>query len=461
MWFTELMFKYAPMYNKFRTVSMSLVILQFIVPLLGIYALNGILKEDYPRRQVVKSIWWSMGITAGFCLISALFPSIAGDFKGAGDAGLQDVIVDAFVADRRHLLQADAWRSFLLITIAAAFIMWSCLKPEKAAFRTRIAIAVVGLLILVDLWSVDKRYLNDSHFTTPKKFASQFTPNRADELILQDRSVSYRVLDLAENTFNSSRASYHHKSIGGYSPTKMQRYQDLIDRYLSGEIKTFYSEVKGAATVSDMQAAVPYLPVLSMLNGKCIIVDGTLPPVTNPYAFGPAWLVGETVTAETPDAEISLLDDVDLRKQAVLNAKDVAEGLPALGADAVVGATDSPTHSPVGIDGTIEMTCYSPNEVRYRYNSSSQALAVFSEIYHPSWKATLNGEPLDVMRCNWILRCANLPAGEGEIVMRFEPQDYAIGAGISRASSILLVLLLIGSVLGAIVGMRKLPQKPC
>lgn len=440
MWFTQLWFDYAPFYNKFRTVSMAIVIVQFCMPLLGIYALDRIIREDIPHRDVVRGVWISLGVTAGFCAIAALFPSIAGDFISPSDAGYQPQVLKALQYDRRHLLQADAWRSFLLIVFSAAVLVWSYMKNDTVICgkRIRIAAAIIGVLVLFDLWGVGKRYLNSSDFITPKDFSAHFNARPVDKAILEDKSPSYRVLDLSENTFNSSLTSYRHKSIGGYSPTKMQRYQDLIDHYLEKEIKSFYSAASEAATLEGIQNALPYMPAVSMLNGKYIIIGGEYPPVENRYAFGPAWTVSSVKTVGSADEEIAALGQVDLHRVAVVREGDCS---------GVEAATEGAA--------SITMTSYAPNELHYTYSSTEPVTAVFSEIYHPSWKATLDGKPIDLFRADWVLRAAELPAGSGEIVMRYEPQDYVVGEAVSRASSILLLLLLVGSVLFGVFGRRK------
>lgn len=445
MWFTELWFKYAPMYNKFRTVSMALVALQFCVPLMGIYALDRIMKEEIPHREVVKSVWTSLAITGGFCLIAALIPSIAGNFTSPSDAGMQDVIADALQQDRMRLLQTDAWRSFLFILVAAAVIIWSYMKPDPfvASGRIRIAACIIGVLILADMWSAGKRYLNSDHFISPRDFSAKFAERPVDKEISTDESLSYRVLDLSESTFNSSVTSYRHKSIGGYSPTKMQRYQDLIDHYISSEIRSFYAAAGKATTLDEIQSAVPEMPVVSMLNGRYIIIGAEYPPIVNPYAFGEAWFVGGTVEAATPDDEIAALGTLDLRNTAVVSSADKA----AMPLESDVQDSDP--------EGRIVMTSYSPNELRYEYESPSASTVVFSEIFHPSWTATLNGEPLDLFRADWVLRAACLPAGSGEIVMRYEPRDYVQGRALSRICSAILLLLLVAAATVMGLGKRK------
>jgi len=423
MWFTEFWFKYAPMYSKFRTVSMALVTLQFCVPLLGIFVLDRIMKNEYPHREVVKATWWSVGITAGFCLVSALIPSLAGDFVAPSDSGMQEIVANALCIDREHLLQADAWRSFLLILVCGGVLIWSYYKTNPATVSKRLCIAavVIGALTLFDLWSVGKRYLKSSDFITPRSFNAAFEERPVDKEILKDKSVSYRVLDLSESTFNSSLTSYRHKSIGGYSPTKMQRYQDLIEHYIVKEINRIYKE-----------KTIPYLPVLSMLNSKYIIIDPSSVPLQNPYAFGPAWFVSSVVSAASADEEIEALGKMDLHTQAVLREEDVQKCNEF--------ARDS--------SAFIGLESYAPNELHYLYRSDKPSIAVFSEIFHPSWKATLvkedgTVEPLELMRANWVLRAAALPEGIGEIVMRYQPQDYVTGKRISLVCSILLLLMVL------------------
>lgn len=451
MWFTELWFKYAPMYNKFRTVSMALVILQFCLPLVGIVTLDRILKRQLMPAAVVRAVWISMGVTAGFCALVSLIPSIAGDFVAASDSQMHELIAEALQEDRKHLLKADAIRSFIFIVAAASCIVWAFLKSDHTAWNRRVSIAaaLVSVLLLIDMWSVGKRYLNESHFIKNREFNSQFDERAVDEMILEDKSPSYRVLDLSENTFNSSLSSFRHKSIGGYSPTKMQRYQDLIDHYISKEISAFYSAAQNASTITEIEKAIPYLPVTSMLNGKYIIIGADYSPVINTYAAGPAWFVSSAVMASSADEEIALLGKVDPRNCAVLRLNHDGSGtasMDSLPLCVEAGESELPSSA------AIRMTSYAPNELHYTYSATEPSLAVFSEIYHPDWEAALNGEPLPLFRADWLLRAVVLPAGEGEIVMHYNPKDCILGEKISRASSILLLLLLLGS----IILMRKL-----
>ena len=360
--------------------------------------------------------------------------------------------------DRAGLLKADAFRSFVLISIAAALILWSVYSKSNDFKKKDAAVAVAFcLIVLFDLWSTGKRYLNSSHFTTPRNFEARYTPRAVDKLIQEDTDPSYRVLDISENTFNSSLSSYHHKSIGGYSPVKLQRYQDLIDRYLSSEIRQVYDVVGKCATVSEVSANLPYLKAVSMLNGRYVIIGGEYPPAVNSHAMGNCWFVDSFVPARTPDEEIALLATADLRHEAVIG-KDFEWAMEAA---ASVQTEESRTAD------SITLNSYAPNELRYSYKTGSDRPVVFSEIYYPDgWKAWIepagaygkvqNGhyqptdkaQPLDVFRANWILRGAIVPAGEGEIVMRFEPESYQFGENISRACSITLLLMLLLAVGG-------------
>ena len=464
MWFTKLWFKYAPMYNKFRTVSMALTVLQVTLPLLGFYTLDRILKEKYTLKEFGKSGMAAYACTGLFCLVCALMPGIAGTFTSAADAGQPDILVDALILDRASLMVKDAWISFWMITVTAALLIWAMWNAktdavgEEGSFvrkgRMTIAGVAIVFLVAIDLLPVGKRYLNESHFVTPKDFTAHYEPRLVDDLIHEDTDPNYRVLDLSVNTFNDAIQSYHHKCIGGYSPVKLQRYQDLIDKYITDEIYDVYGVVDNAATIQDVEAALPELKVVSMLNGKYIILGANYSPVVNPYAYGNAWFVSDFVAAADPDEEIALLGGTDLRTTAVIG-DDFAW--------ARLTQTDS-----LGND-VIELSHYAPNDLRYDFSTGAERAAIFSEIYYPKgWKAwiepagvsgevrngryhpTAEGKPVEIFRADWMLRGAIIPAGEGQLIMRFEPDSYQLGENISRACSILLILLLLAAVAGTI-----------
>lgn len=481
MWFTKLWFNYAPMYNKFRTVSMALTVLQVTMPMLGFYVLDRILKEKYEKKSLMKAGYIAYGVTAGFCLLCMLFPGIAGSFTGAADAGMNEMIVDALRADRQSLMTKDALRSIVLITVMFALIKWAFQTPKTDAVgkdgsfvlkaRTVIVAIAVVFLVWIDLVSVGKRYLNKSHFVTPQDFTAHYEPRPVDEIIHEDTDPHYRVLDISVNTFNDAIQSYHHKCIGGYSPVKLQRYQDLIEKYITSEIRQVYGAVENAETVQDVEAALPELKVVSMLNGKYIILGAEFSPVENPYAYGNAWFVSDVVPAADPDEEIALLGYADLRNAAVIG--DDFKWAQRFFADAQNDKSDAQNENKDASD-RIELTHYAPNELRYDFSTDADRAAIFSEIYYPKgWKAwiepagaygevrdghyhpTSEGRETELFRADWMLRGAIIPEGEGQLIMRFEPESYQIGENISRASSIALILLLIGSAAGMVVSSRK------
>ncbi len=474
MWFTKLWFDYAPFYNKFRTVSMALIVLQVTMPLLGFHALDRILKNGYSFKELLKPGLAAYVLTAGFCLLSALFPGIAGTFTGSVDAGQPDILVDALAADRQALMKADAVRSFVLISICFVLIIWAVRGGKGVSIsgerhRMTAVAAAVALIVLFDLFSVGKRYLNKDHFITPKNFNALNAPRPVDEILFEDEDPDFRVLDISINTFNSSATSYHHKTIGGYSPVKLQRYQDLIERHISSEIKKIYDVVDKSATVQEVGANLPFLKITSLLNGKYIILGGEYPPVENPYAMGHAWFVDSYVPAATPDEEIALIGSTDLAKTAVIgNDFEWAQ-------KAVMSSTPSVMSSEVETSpDRITLTHYAPNELRYSFSTTAERPAIFSEIYYPKgWKAwiepertygevrnghyrpTAEAKPVDIFRADWILRGVMIPEGEGQLIMRFEPDSFQIGKNISTASSVTLILLLILSVAGMLIIHRK------
>lgn len=471
MWFTKLFFDYAPMYSKFRTVSMALIVLQFTLPMLGFITLDRILKQEYSKKEFLKAGWIALALTAGFCLLCAMIPGIAGSFSGRADTQMQDIIVDALKADRRHILSVDAWWSMILIVVTFGLILWAYSIPKSAPksyesdphignARRMQAMVGICLLVFVNMFAVGKRYLDSDSFTTPRQFNNQFTARQVDKLILEDKSPSYRVVDLSADIFNDSFNPYWHKCVGGYSPAKLQRYQDLIDRHIVKELQSVSLSTRGAKTLEEFQGGLRNIPVLSALNTKYFILGAEMPPVENLEAFGPAWFVDSFVPAETPDEEIALIDSVDLRRTAVIGA-DFAEARACF-ADVTIGSS---MNGPAGVSGDvsdngqatdfIRMTSYAPNELHYHYSASAARTAIFSEIYYPDgWTATVDGAPLDLFRADWIFRAANLPAGEHDIVMRFEPKAYSIGAKASRASSLTLFILLALSLAGFIFSRR-------
>ena len=450
MWFSEIFFKYAPLYNKFRTVSMILVILQVTVPLMGILGVNAALfaKEPLPDRKVRNGLLTALGVTGGISLLFALFPGLAGDFSSASDAavfGGNEQLIRALQDDRRSLLRSDAFRSLIFIVLVAGvfFASW------KGKLKTMPAVALLGILLLVDLWGVDKRYLNKEHFVTERNFDSQFNPRPVDNAIHQDTDLSYRVLDLTVNTFNDAIVSYHHKTIGGYSPAKLQRYQDLIDFHIAPEMRAMIDDVNSAMstarTVGDLENALGYYPVLSMLNTKYIVVDPGSLPLTYDRRLGNGWLVSRVRTAPTADAEMAALGEIDPAVEAVIFDPEAPEGTVTeyAGADS----------------GRVELVYYSPNRLRYDVSAPAKGLAVFSEIWYPAgWKAFVDGNEVPVLRADYALRALMIEEGDHEVEFVFDPASFTVGRNISLASSIAILVLLAGAVLYSVLFADKRKQ---
>ena len=436
MAFTKFFYDFAPMYNKFRTVSMALTVLQFTLPVLGFLALDRIVRQPDAAQLFRQKGWIAAAITGGFCLLCALLPGIAGSFSGSADAGQPDVLVDALVADRRHLLVMDALRSLLLIAGAFALLWWGtsvpkdaqktfATQPEMGRGRRLTASLLIAVLVLLDLGIVGKRYLSADDFVSPRAFQNQFNKRPVDEMILSDTDPSFRVLDLTVNVFNDSHPSYWHKNIGGYSPAKLQRYQEFIESTLTGEINQVYQAVSGAKTLQEAEAALPYLPGLAQMNCRYIILADDVAPLRYPYARGNAWFYSSGGVPPEPPASAKASEP---------------DGVPSL----FSGLT--------GDAFSVVLTSYAPNELRYKYTCPESARMVFSEVYYPvGWTLTVEdtGEVLPIELEGTLLRAAQVPAGEHTLVMRFDPPSYRRGAAISRAPSILLLLSALSAILGA------------
>lgn len=466
--FTEFWYRHMPFYSKFRTVSMALVVLQITLPVLAFVVLDKILKGKYAAEQFRKPCLAAYILTAGVSMLFWIFPSLAGDFTSASDAGMHQELAAALQEDRRTLLAHDAMISFWLVTFTVLCILWAYSKPKDVpgddAFirpgRGLVAGVAISAMVLVNMFAIGKRYLNADHFVTPRNFQGQFAQRPVDKHILDDAALDYRVLDLTVNVFNDSHPSYWHKNIGGYSPVKLQRYQDLIDNHLTGEISSIIKAVNSAGTIEGLMSSFPEIPVLSMLNDKYIILDGNSSPLINPHAMGNAWFVGSAVKASSVNDEIAMLDDVDLGRVAVLGPdfSDFSDKINTL------------SSHPVSPEDTIYMTSYAPNELRYHYSLSSDRSVVFSEIYYPDgWTLTLSDplaeaqgasetgkiNDLELFRVDWTLRGAILPAGEYDLVMRFDPPSYRVSSNISRASSSLLILLVLFSASGLVAARQN------
>ncbi|PTX22763.1 membrane protein YfhO [Pontibacter mucosus] len=412
--FNYFMFDYFPLYNKFRAVSSALVIAQITIPFLAILALWKLLNERSQIKDLDKKLLISGGITAGICLLVWLFAGTASFMSETDQRLIQAQFpIDAIRADRESMMRSDAFRSLVFIVLAAGLLYFYVKNKVSAT----VAMAGVGILVLVDLWSVDQRYLNNGDFE-PQVEANYFRPTPADQAILQDtqdpaRGLSYRVIYLP-NPFNDARTSYFHKSVGGYHGAKLRRYQDLIDRHISQN----------------------NLEVLRMLNTRYAITGNQQQPVQRiPDALGNAWFVEEVQPVESPDAELDGLTMFDAGATAVIDVKKFPIERRFFSADSA----------------NIKLTEYEPNYLKYEYEAAKEGLVVFSEIYYPAgWQAYLDGEPVDHIRANYVLRAMEVPAGKHTIEFKFAPQSYYTGNTVSLISSIILVLVVAGAIFYAV-----------
>lgn len=430
--FNTFMFHYLPMYNKFRTPEMALVIPGMVVPIIGIWGLKEILAEKVDRELLKRGLIGSLAITGGLCLIVWLAPTLFFNFQSPLDAQYQlpDWYYHSLLIDRASLASADALRSLIFILLSAALVLWFATAKNKKTVATVVS-AGIAILILADLWPVDKRYLNDKNFMKESS-VDLYKPTVADVAILKDESPSYRVLNL-NNPFLETSTSYFHHSLGGYYAVKLRRYQELIDHRLSGEINSIIASLREAKTPDDLMETFARIPSVNMLNTRYIIYNPEQPPLVNPFAYGNAWFVPRVEIVENADAEIAALNTIDPLQTAVVDKRFASD---------LAGFTPQPDST-----ATITLDSYRPNKLVYTSKTSSEQLAVFSEIYYqPGWVATIDGKPAPHFRADWILRAMLVPAGEHQIVFEFKPKGYVIASNISAYSSFLILLLLVFAV---------------
>ncbi len=430
--FNDFMFHYLPMYNKFRTVEMALVIPGMVFPIIAIWGLKEVLSEAVSDALLKRGLIAALAITGGLSLILWLMPSMLLDFRSSFDAQYQlpDWYYNALLMDRASLASADALRSLVFILLGAALLFWFYTSKDRKKVATFVGIGV-AVLMLVDLWTVDKRYLNDSNFIRQKP-TEVYKETVADQEIMKDKDLSYRVLNL-NNPFLETTTSYYHHSVGGYYAAKLRRYQELIDHRLQGELNSVIGAFQKAQTAEDLMGAFAACPSLNMLNTRYIIYNPEQPPLRNPFAFGNAWFVDKVEVVENADAEIAALNTINPLTTAVVDKRFANE---------VKGFTPQ-----LDSTATITLDSYRPNKLVYTTKANSEQLAVFSEIYYqPGWEATIDGKPAPHFRADWILRAMLVPAGEHQIVFEFRPQGYITAAYITSFSSLIILLLLIGAV---------------
>lgn len=448
MGLTDFFIDYIPMYNKFRAVSSILVIAEFTIPLLAILTLKEILTKPELLKEKLKYIYISFGLTGGLALLFAIAPRLFFPTYIPGNemAALQNALpadqLSPIIANleemRVHLFTSDAWRSFFIVTIGTLLLLAYNAKKLKATWT----VAAIALLCLGDMWSVNKRYLYDEQFIPKSEQTATFRKTQTDELILQDPSLDYRVLNFAGNTFEENNTSYWHKSVGGYHAAKLRRYQEMIDHHIAKEMQAAYQEVATAGGQMDSVNAAKF-PVLNMLNTKYFIFpagqQGQTVPIENPYTFGNAWFIDKIQYVNNANEEIDAIGQVDLQQTAIVDSK-FKEALKGVNE----GYKDSLS--------TIRLTSYEPNQLVYETSSPQDGIVVFSEIYYPGWTATIDGKPADIARADYILRAMNVPAGKHTIEMRFDPQSLHITEGIAYGA---MALLLVGVIILVWINRKK------
>ena len=424
---TNFFLDYFPGYNKFRTVSMILVIASFTIPLLAILTVQKILDGGIVKKEWRKAIAWSVGLTAGVSLILALLPSLGGSFTSANDAQIPDWLKSALVSDREGLLRTDAFRSAVFILLAAGFL-WAFVEKK---LKLNTSLIILGTLILIDQWSVDRRYLNSDNFVSEREAKIPFKATTADLEILKDKTADFRVLNLIVSPFHDASTSYFHKSVGGYHGAKMRRYQELIDFYVSKEIQQISQRLPKVKSAAALDSVFLGLNALNMLNTKYIIFNPNSTPAPNKHALGSAWLVDKYRIVDNADQEIAAIGEIDPSREIVVNKK-FENNL-----NQIALKRDS--------SAVISLTSYSPNKLEYDFHGASDQLAIFSEIYYPKgWNAYLDGKNVPYFQADYVLRSMVVPAGNHKIEFKLEPKSFMLGSTISSWSSLILLLLLVG-----------------
>ena len=440
MGFTDFFIDYVPMYAKFRTVASILVIAEFTIPLLAMLALRELFTSVNRKPSTVnKYLLISFLLTGGIALLFAVMPSMFFDsFISTSEMhaikSLPAEYIQPLVANLTEMRQAvftsDCWRTFVIIVLGTCLLLlcqYGKLKPEYT-------VGAVLVLCLIDLWQVNKRYLNDEMFVPEAEREAPQQKTQTDELILRDQNLDYRVLNLASNTFNENETSYYHKSVGGYHAAKLRRYQEMIEAYINPEMQSLFKGVSEAGGDMTQVNGDSICPVLNMLNTRYFIFPlqgGQTVPIQNPYAYGNAWFVDKLDYVDNANDEIAAVGKIDLRHQAVADAKFKEQ----LGE-----ATAQDTLSLVNI------TSYEPNRLTYDVSSDKGGVLVFSEIYYPGWEAKVDGQPVELGRVDYILRALNIQPGKHEVELSFFPKSVNATETVAYVAYVLLLLLVLGGV---------------
>lgn len=442
MWFTNIFLDYVPGYDKFRAVSMTMVIAEFCIPLLGLLALKNMFSSEITKETKLKALKYSSIITLGAIVLFGFLGGMFFDFISNSDKELASYgyPVSALQSDHHGLLMTDSFRSFIFIALTAVGLWLYSINKFK---NKNILIIGIGALILIDMWTVDKRMLNTDNFVSKSKYTAEFIKTKCDEAILADNSLDYRVLNL-ENPFNDAKTSYYHKSIGGYHGAKMKRYQELIENSISRELQMIQAAFSSKSPDSALMITLKHIPVLNMLNMKYIIYNPQAPPVRNPFPLGNAWFVDNYKVVPNADEEIVAMRTFNPSQTAIIDKRF----------ENIV----SNYRNKKDTASSISLSSYEPNDLVYNVKTSKEQLAVFSEIYYDmGWNAYIDdgATPAPYFRANYILRGMIVPAGAHKIEWKFEPKVYYTGEKVSYAFNILLILVVVGGLVMGIIGLNK------
>lgn len=457
--FTDFFIDHVPMYSKFRTVASILVVVEFVVPFIALWGL-----KEWVEKPRLKPLYAATIFTVVICLIYVMAPGLGGDclstndkaavqqYVGAGyfDEAFGQNILRSISDMRAAMVSADAWRSILFILLGAAAMWWFAKKKDGERLPKQVTILSVVLLAvcLIDMWGVNKRYLHDDMFVQPQG-AARIQKTEADNYILTKSGTGrdYRVLNFTVSTFNDNNTSAFYSSVGGYHAAKLRRYQELIEAHIAPEMSKVYEALRQAPidTVAMMEQQTPYpiydlsqvntdslFPVINMLNTRWFILGagekGEIKmPVENVTAMGNAWFVTNVEYVRNANEELDALGEVNLRNTAVVAQADFG-------------------FLKAGGNGTAILTSYAANEARYQVASDKGGLVVFSEVYYPGWTATIDGQPAEVGRANYVLRALNVPAGKHEVVFTFQPQSIQTTETIAYVALAVLILLVVAAI---------------
>ena len=435
MGLTDLFLDYVPMYAKFRTVASILVVAEFTIPLLAMLALKRIFDEPELLTRKIKYVYIAFGLTGGVCLLFALMPTVffpeyvsSAEMQALGQIPQDQLLplLQNLTEMRKAMFTSDCWRSLAVIFVGTLCLLLCRARKLKPAYT----VGALVVLCLIDLWPVNKRYLNDAMFVDKTERDNPIQKTATDEAILQDKTLDFRVVNLATNTFNENETSYFHKSIGGYHAAKLRRYQELIEARIAPEMQTSMRAIAEAGGDMTQVKGDSLYPVLNMLNTRYFILPlqtGQTVPVQNPYTYGNAWFVDHVSYVATANEELDSLGNIDPRHEAVADKK-----FQALLGDGAEQDTTS----------VVSLTSYEPNRLKYDVRSGKGGVVVFSEIYYPGWTATIDGQPAELGRVDYVLRALQVTPGNHQLELSFFPKSVNRTETVAYVSYVILLLLL-------------------